>query len=215
MFTEENTFLDSRAFNRRVSERVETIIATVESEIFDIHYADFCECRFGVLVPNFGMFYPDHGDGEHCYAQRFRPLEGGKCPISCGGCALVSPMKVTDENKECVILNYALHNGKILRTGEVDVRGEINETSALVFLVPFHKIYGTEFKIFLDVPDEATGEELIEMFLSIGIRANMSDNVGSKRLYVSLPERRSQGMFRLDHEFNNNFLCVKAGKSRV
>ena len=215
MCLEENSFITKKDFLDRVSERVETILVRVESPVFDKYADKLSECKLCTLVTNFGMFYEDHGDGEHCYAQRFRPLEGGKCPISCGGCALVSPMKVTEENKECVVLNYALHNGKILRTGEIDVRGEVNAVSALVFLVPLHKIYGTEFKIFLDVPDEATGEELIEMFHSVGIHANMSDNVGSKRLYVSMPERRSQGMFRLDHEFNNNFLCAKAGKPRV
>ena len=61
----------------------------------------------GLLVTNFGMFYPDHGDGEHCYAQRFRPLEEHLCPISQKPCALVTRGCVTEENKECVLLNYA------------------------------------------------------------------------------------------------------------
>lgn len=57
-------------------------------------------------------------------------------------------------------------------------------------------------------------DELIDIFLSVGIHANMSDNIGSKRLYISMAERRSQGLFRLDHEFNNNFLCPRVAKRR-
>ncbi len=214
MCLEENSFITKRDFLNLVTEHVDTAIARIESPVFD-KYADLLEkCRLNTLVTNFGMFYPDHGDGEHCYAQRFRPLEDGKCPISGKECALVSRMKVTEENKECVVLNYAFQNGKVLRTGECDVRGEPCEVSALVFTLPLNKIYGTEFKFFIDVPDDLTGEELLEMFHSIGIYANMSDNIGSKRLYISLPERRAQGLFRLDHEFHNNFLCPRAGKSR-
>ena len=83
-----------------------------------------------------------------------------------------------------------------------------------MFNLPIHKIYGTEFKFFMDVPDEEMGNELLEMFHSVGIYADMSDNVGSKRLYISLPERRAQGLFRLNHEFSNNFLCPRASKAR-
>lgn len=214
MCLEENSFITKEDFLRIVSERVETVIAKVESPVFD-KYADLLEkCHINTLITNFGMFYPDHGDGEHCYAQRFRPIEDGKCPVSGKDCALVSRMRVTQENKECVVLNYAYQNGKVLRTGEVDARGETCEVSSLVFHMPLNKVYGTEFKFFIDVPDETAADELLEMFHSVGIHANMSDNVGSKRLYISLPERRAQGLFRLDHEFNNNFLCPRAGKMR-
>lgn len=215
MCLEENAFITKRAFLDRVTDHVETVIARLESPAIDRCADLLAQCRISTLVTNFGMFYPEHGDGEHCYAQRFRPLEGGMCPLSGKACALVSRGAVTEENKECVVLNYVLTNGKVLRAGESDVRGEVCETGALVFHMPLHKIYGTEFKFFLDVPDEPTAEELLDMFHSIGVYANMSDNVGSKRLYVSMPERRAQGLFRLDHEFNNNFLCPRAGKSRT
>lgn len=215
MCLEENAFITKRAFLDRVADHVETVIVRLESSSIDRCADLLSKCRINTLVTNFGMFYPNHGDGEHCYAQRFRPLEEGLCPISGKPCALVTRGRVDEENKECVVLNYVLQNGKILRAGERDVRGEVCETGTLVFHMPLHKIYGTEFKFFLDVPDESTADELLDMFHSIGIYANMSDNVGSKRLYVSMPERRAQGMFRLDHEFNNNFLCPRAGKSRT
>ena len=215
MCLEENAFITKRAFLDRVTDHVETVIARLESPVIDDYAEQLSRCRINTLVTNFGMFYEEHGDGEHCYAQRFRPLEDGVCPISGKPCALVSRGKVDEENKECVVLNYVFSNGKILRTGETDMRGEVAETGALVFHMPLHKIYGTEFKFFLDVPDDPTAEQILEMFHSIGIHANMSDNVESKRLYVSMPERRAQGMFRLDHEFNNNFLCPRAGKPRT
>jgi len=212
MCLEENTFITKQDFLDRVTERVETVITRIESPVFDKYADQILKCKLNTLIVNFGMFYPDHSDGEHCYAQRFRPLNGGCCPVSGQPCALVSRGKVSAENKECVVLNYVLQNGKLLRTGECDVCGEPCETSALIFHMPLNKIYGTEFKFFIDVPDEDTGNQLIEMFLHVGIHANMSDNVGSKRLYISMPERRSQGLFRLDHEFNNNFLCPRVVK---
>ena len=212
MCLEENSFITKRVFLDLVTERVDTVIARIESEAFD-RYADLiATCRLNVLVTNFGMFYPEHGDGEHCYAQRFRPLADGACPISGKACALVSRGKVDAENRECVVLNHVLPNGKLLRAGETDVRGVVTEVGTLAFTLPLNMVYGTEFKFFMDVPTEDTAEKLLEMFHGIGIHANMSDNVGSKRLYISLPERRGQGLFRLDHEFNNNFLCPRAGR---
>lgn len=214
MCLEENSFITKKDFLDIVIERVDTTIVHIESPAFEKYAEQIEKCRLNTLIVNFGMFYPDHGDGEHCYAQRFKPLENGNCPISGKPCALVSRQKVTQENKECVVLNYALHSGKLIRSGERYANGELCETSSLVFHLPLNKIYGTEFKFFIDVPDQTVGNELIDMFHSIGIHANMSDNVGSKRLYISLPERRAQGLFRLDHEFNNNFLCPRAGKER-
>lgn len=212
MCLEENSFITKRTFLDLITARVDTVIARLESAAFD-RYADLiATCRLNTLVTNFGMFYPEHGDGEHCYAQRFRPLADGACPISGKPCALVSRGRVDAENRECVVLNHVLQNGRLLRAGEKDVRGVVTEVGTLVFNLPLNMVYGTEFKFFMDVPTEATANELLDMFHSIGIYANMSDNVGSKRLYISLPERRGQGLFRLDHEFNNNFLCPRAGR---
>ena len=211
---EENSFITKHEFLNLVSERVETTSVRIESPVFDKYAEQLSRCQLNTLVVNFGMFYPDHGDGEHCYAQRFRALTKGNCSLSGKPCALVSRQKITTENKECVVLNYAFQNGKLLRTGDKDVRGITCEVGTLAFTVPLNKIYGTEFKFFIDVPDNETATELLEMFDSINVHANMSDNVGSKRLYISLPERRAQGLFRLEHEFNNNFLCPMAGKAR-
>ena len=214
MCLEENSFITKRDFLDIVIDRVETTIARIESPVFDRYAEQLAKCRLNTLVTNFGMFYPEHGDGEHCYANRFKPLENGNCPVSNQPCALVSRQKVTEENKECVVLNYVLRNGKHIKAGERYANGETCEVGSLVFHLPLNKVYGTEFKFFIDVPDQLIGDELLEMFHSVGIHANMSDNIGSKRLYVSLPERRAQGLFRLDHEFNNNFLCPRAAKNR-
>ena len=212
---EENSFITKREFLNLVSERVETTSVRIESTAFDKYAEQLSKCQLNTLVVNFGMFYPDHVDGEHCYAQRFRPLTDGNCQLSGKPCALVSRGKITQENKDCVVLNYAFQNGKFLRAGDTDVRGVTCEVGTLAFTVPLNKVYGTEFKFFIDVPDKQTATELLEMFAGINVPANMSDNVGSKRLYISLPERRDQGLFRLDHEFNNNFLCPMAGKVRT
>lgn len=215
MCLEENPFITKQDFLDRVLDHVDTVIARIESPIFD-EYADvLAECRLNTLVTNFGMFYPDHGDGEHCYAKRSKNLKNGKCPVSGAECAIVQKTKITEESKECVVLNYTLQNGKFIRSGERDVRGEEYEKAALVFNLPLNKIYGTEFKFFIDFTDKDVGKACLDMFHDIGIYANMSDNVGSKRIYISLPERRIEGLFRLNHEFNNNFLCPHAGEDHA
>jgi len=214
MCLEENSFITKKDFIDLVNARVETVIARLESPVFEKYAAALQRSRLSTLIVNFGMFHPEHGDGEHCYAQRFRSVEGGICPESGELCALVAKERISEDTKECVILNHALHNGKLLRAGEYDTRGERCETSALVFNLPLNRIHGTEFKFFIDVPDSDTANALLEMFESIEVQANLSDNVGTLRIYVSLPERRSYGLFRLDHEFSNNFLCPRAGKQR-
>jgi len=214
MFFDENEFIKKSDFLELVNARVDMVIASIESPVFD-KYADLLKkCSLSTIIPNFGMFYPEHGDGEHCYSPRFHPLKESKCPVSHQACALVSRGKVTEENKECVILNHTLQNGKFIGTGELDIRGIRCEVSSLVFNLPLHKIYGTEFKFFIDIPDDITGKELIEMFNSIGVYADLSNNIGSKRIYISLPERRTQGLYRLNHVFSNNFLCPYAGRPR-
>ena len=67
MFSEENAFLDKESFRERMNKHVRTIIATFESELFDIYNDYFKECKIGMILPNVGMFYHDHGDGVSCF----------------------------------------------------------------------------------------------------------------------------------------------------
>ena len=92
MFCEENSFLDRDEFTERMHKHVETIIAALESELIDEYYDNFADCKIGTLIPNFGMFYPEHGDGAHCYAKpQAMPLSNGACPQNGHRCALASP----------------------------------------------------------------------------------------------------------------------------
>jgi len=214
MFTEETAFLDCATFRARMKDRVETVIATLESDIFDEHYEDFAACRIGTLVPNFGMFYPDHGDGEHCYAGgRCRPLTDRRCPRNGLECALSLPRQLGEENKECVLLNHVLPNGRVFRRGDTDRRGERIERGCVMFHLPVHRLYGTEFKFILDVQDNAAYTRLMSILDQAGMNPSASQSAMGGRIYLSLPERRAQGLFRLDHQFENNFLCPHAARS--
>ena len=211
MFTEENSFIDYSAFCRRVNERVETVIATIESGIFDDYYADFKDCKFGILVTNFGMFYPDHADGEHCYAKRGMPT-GGVCPMSGAPCALVTVDTVDEQNKECVILNHVSYTGTLLRQGELNRAGVPVERGCLEYHVPLHTVYGTEFKFIVDVADNSRYNSIMSIFAKAGMNPTSSESQIGGRIYLSLPERRAQGLFMLKHEFSNNFLCPHAAR---
>jgi hypothetical protein len=212
MFSEENAFLDTATFRKRMNERVETVIATLSSPIFEEHYSMFAECRIGMLIPNFGMFYEDHGDGEHCYAKRCAPLSDGLCPQSGKPCALASSMKLGNENKECVILNHVLYTGILLRRGDVDRRGKMVKCGSLVFHLPLHRYYGTQFKFIIDVSDNNRYSRLMSILEKAGMNPSASESKIGGRIYLSLPERRAQGLFRLHNEYTDNFFCPHAGR---
>ena len=53
----------------------------------------------------------------------------------------------------------------------------------------------------------AAGKSLLE---KAGMNPSASSSMLGGRIYLSLPERRMQGLFRLNHEFSNNFLCPRA-----
>ena len=212
MFTEENMFLTVDEFGERVAKRVETIIATIESEIFDTYYSDFKECKFGVLAVHFGMFDEDHGDGEHCYAKRCAPIEGGLCPLSGKPCALKPELTVGEDNKECVILNHVLYTGALLRRGDTDRRGKVVRDGCLVFHLPVHRYYGMKFKFILDVPDNNRYSRLMNILEEAGMNPTCSESKIGGRIYLSLPERRAQGLFRLQNEYSDNFFCPHAAR---
>ena len=212
MFSEENNFLDADEFGERVAKRVETIIGTIESEIFDTYYSDFKECKFGILIPHFGMFNDDHGDGEHCYAKRCAPIEGGICPMSGKLCALAPDLVVGEDNKECVILNHVLYTGTLLRRGDVDRRGKMVKCGSLVFHLPLHRYYGTKFKFILEVSDNNRYSRLMNILEKAGMNPTCSESKIGGRIYLSLPERRAQGLFRLQNEYSDNFFCPHAGR---
>ena len=211
MFCEENAFLDCKTFRDRMNKYATTVIATIESDLFDQYYSYFTECRIGTLIPNFGMFYPNHGDGVNCFAHgTYVPLQNGRCPQSGMACALSPTRALSEENKECVLLNHIMYNGRILRAGEADRRGVKMNKGALVFHLPVHRLYGTEFKFIIDVPDNSKYDAIISVLEMAGMNPSSSGSMFGGRIYLSLPERRGQGLFRLDHQFTNNFLCPHA-----
>ncbi|MBE6597730.1 MAG: hypothetical protein E7641_08710 [Ruminococcaceae bacterium] len=211
MFCEENAMLDCQTFRDRMNEYAETVIATLESDIFDEYYSDFAECKIGTLITNFGMFYPNHGDGENCFARKIAmPLNDGVCAHNGIPCALSLPRLLGEDNKECVLLNHVMYNGRVLQTGDKDRRGERVNRGCLIFHLPVHKLYGTEFKFIIDVQDNARYDSIMSLLEKAGMNPTSSGSMLGGRIYISLPERRSQGLFRLDHQFNNNFLCPHA-----
>lgn len=214
MFTEETAFIDCETFKARMRDRVETVIARIESNVFEEIYDELSECKLGVLVPNFGMFYPDHADGEHCYAKRYSPLENKLCPQSNTFCALSAARVLGDDNKECVLLNHILYSGRVLRKGESDHRGQSVDTASVLFHMPLHKLYGTEFKFIVDVPETSRSDVIFTALEKAGMNPTGSTSMYGGRIYISLPERRAQGLFRLNHEFTNNFLCPHAARRR-
>ncbi|MBQ9782667.1 MAG: TIR domain-containing protein [Clostridia bacterium] len=214
MFFEENDFITKKEFYSRANERLETVIATLSSPIFDEYYTLFKECKFGVLIPNFGMFYDDHGDGERCYSKRNAPIENGICPVSSKPCALVARKTIDEDNKECVILNNVTYSGILRKAGDLDRTGVVFEESCVEFTVPLHKYYGTEFKFIIDITNSELISTLVSVLEKAGMNPSLSESKIGSRIYLSLPQRRGQGLYRLDHQFQNNFLCPYATRQK-
>ena len=217
MFCEEreNAFISADEFSKRMIERVDTVIATLESPVFDEYYSEFEQCKIGTLVPNFGMFYEGHGDGERCFARMGDPIDGGVCPISGHHCALHPKRALSEENKECVLLNHVLYNGTLLRAGERDRRGESCEVGCITFNMPVHRYFGTEFKFILDTPNNRSYNVIMNILEEAGFNPSGSghEQTMGGRIYLSLPVRKGQGLFRLVHEFENNFICPNATRN--
>ncbi len=214
MFIEENEFITCKEFYGRANERLESVIATLSSPIFEEYYSLFKDCKFGVLIPNFGMFYEEHGDGEHCYSKRNALITDGICPISEKPCALVSRKVIDEENKECVVLNNVAYSGTLRRKGEVDRTGELYEESVVEFTIPLHKYLGTEFKFIIDGADNQSHLAIMKILDQAGMNPTISESKIGTRIYLSLPERRGQGLYRLNHQFTNNFLCPYASRKK-
>lgn len=214
MCLEETALVTKQSFLDRVMERVETVIVKVESDIFEEHYEDFALCKLGVLVTNFGMFYEGHADGEHCQAKFNKSLENGCCPVSGRDCALCSRQRLNEDNKECVLLNYVLPNGAFVRKGEVDRNGERYDCAAMVFHMPLHTLFGTEFKFIMEVPNNPLYQKLTDILEQAGMNPSASSSFNGGRIYLSIPSRKNQGFFRLHNEFENNFLCPMAGRKK-
>ncbi|MBE6637154.1 MAG: TIR domain-containing protein [Ruminococcaceae bacterium] len=211
MFRDECLSLTKDAFRSIVSNRIQTVMVKIESDIFDTEAMAFKNCKIGSLVVNFGMFHPENGDGCHCYAERnFPELENGICRTSKRECALYDAKELGEYNLECVVLNYLFYNGRYYRKGEKDSQGNILDRGCLVFYLPVHTFFGTEFKFIIDAPSNAQHYKLMSIFDAAGMNPTVSDSLNGRRIYLSLPERPRQGFFRLNHEFNNNFLCPYA-----
>ena len=212
MFSEETDFLGACEFYDRIGERVESVIAVIETEIFDKYYSDFGACKFGILLTNFGMFYKGHGDGEHCYVNHSAPIDNATCPHSAQRCALCADDAINETNKECVLLNHVMYTGTLRRHDSINREGKRVECGCIEFSVPVHKLFGTEFKFIIDVEDNSSYNRIMHLLDEAGMNPSFSESNIGGRIYLSLPDRRSQGLFRLDHEFSNNFLCPGALK---
>ncbi len=215
MFYEENDFITRKEFYGRANERVVPVVTTLSNQIFDEHYALFKNCKFGVLVPHFGHFLKEHGDGEHCYCKANQVIADGVCPVSQKPCALVGGEEINQDNKECVILNSVSFSGILHKKGDVDRTGEMYKSACVEFMLPLHAYYGTTFKFIIDVNDDENMYTLLGILEKEGMNPTVSESKIGSRIYLSLPQRRAQGLYRLEHEFNDNFLCPFIVRKRL
>ena len=210
LFTEETEKLSESMFIGRAEERVRYAMVKLESQMFDENRGLFDCCRFGTLITNFGMFYSGNTDGVSC-AVSGKPIENRLCPYRDGSCALLGAKTLDESNYECVLLNSVVYNGKLFYKNDADPYsddGRPFRSGTLLFAVPVHTMFGTEFKFIVDVADNDSFYKIMYIFEKNGFSPSASDNKTGGRIYLSLDTRSAQGFFRLSGcEFNNNYLC--------
>ena len=107
---------------------------------------------------------------------------------------------------------YQIQKDKRTVQGELNRAGVPVERGCLEYHVPLHTVYGTEFKFIIDVADNSRYNSIMSIFAKAGMNPTSSESQIGGRIYLSLPERRAQGLFMLHHEFSNNFLCPHAAR---
>ena len=209
-------------FRATLDKKVSTVMVRVSSPLLTDQKDLFRECKLSTLVVNFGMFYKNQGDGIHCWSKRSRNPNGsysignapelisGNCKLTHSKCTLFSDGTVDKTMTECIILNHVMENGRYFNNGEHDYNKTPVSEGTLTFYVPVHKTYGTEFKFIIDAPTNEKHLELMRLFEKIGLNPTVSDSLNGWRIYLSIPEVPYQSLFRLDHLYNNNFLCPRS-----
>ena len=212
-------------FRNTLDSHVSTVMVRISSEFLNDKKQLLGECKLSTLIVNFGMFYKKQGDGQHCWAKRTMNPNGtysvdsspclidGKCKHTNSKCTMYSEGKVERNMKECIILNHVMTNGRYFNKGELDYNRTPVDEGTLIFYVPVHNVYGTEFKFIIDAPSNAKHLELMKLFEKIGLNPTVSDSLNGWRIYLSIPEVPFQSLFRInDNQYNNNFLCPRSIK---
>ena len=203
--------LSREDFAARIGARVESVVLSISSAAFAAVAAELRASALGSVIVNFGIFYRDNEKNTHC------PSGAAPCKscAACGGlpCALFGQAELSEENRECTLLNHVLHNGSFYATGEEMPNGEVAAAPTLRLYLPLHKHYGTEFKVVIDPPSYDAYIALNAAFFEAGMNPTVSDShngAAAPRIYLSLPERPWSGLYRLNNQYNNNFLCPGA-----
>ena len=225
IFTHVCPQITAERFNKMLHDNVSTVMLRISSPDLADQAELFRGCKLGTLVVNFGMFYENQGDGCHCWAQRTcddegnfvattaPELENGMCEVSGHPCAMFSDEQLYADRTDCVILNHIIFNGHYFDKNVPDFNGDtLDNEGLLTFYVPVHRHYGTEFKFIIDAPSNQKHHDLLRLFEDLGLNPTISDSLNGWRIYLSLPEAPAEGLFQLNHLFNNNFLCPRAAQ---
>ncbi len=224
IFTHDCPQVTAEHFNQMLHDNVSTAMLRITSTGLVGKSELFRGCKLGTLVVNFGMFYKDQSDGKHCWAQcrkikgSWNPdkaplLKDGICEVSKHPCAMYSDEALYADKSDCVILNHIIFNGHYFDRNEPDFDNKVlEEEGLLTFYVPVHHHYGTEFKFIIDAPSNQKHHDLLRLFEDLGLDPTISDSLNGWRIYLSLPDAPTEGLFRLEHMFHNNFLCPRAAQ---
>ena len=222
--------LSRREFAARVKARVESVVLSLTSPVFEGVESELRASRLGTMIVNFGMFYDGNERGAICPCGGMAETrvicpacrENTKAPPAevdekTYPCALLGQSHdtkaLTEENRECTLLNRVLYNGALYGAGEEMPNGETATAPTIRLYLPLHKLFGTEFKVVIDPSGYDAYIKLVEAFMKAGMNPTISDSQngeGAPRIYLSLPERPWSGLYCLNNRYSNNFLCPGA-----
>lgn len=184
--------------------KIEKCMITMKSTVFDENREWFERCRIGALIVRFGQL-------DECNS-KCSTAQNTHCPACNNRCALLqitSPDQC--EDGICTILNNIIYTGRIIYTNEKNIFEKNTTPAATAMLklgIPVHSHYGVKFKMIFDAENEEVKNHVIDALEEKKmLNPSVSTTGNPNRIYCSIEENSSNGIFVIEKSFNDNFIC--------
>ncbi len=208
LYTADTTALNPDKFNTIFNEKCDKVMIRIECDEFEKYKEYFSQCEYKILLINFGLYDAlDRSDNRFC--------ERCKKAGQCYGEVIKD---FNDENVECCLLNKVLNSGKIFFEGDDNIYEKENQDKAiftkstLMLHLPIHKKYGVTFKILIDAPTDEVLNKILSVLEGTDFNPTFSKNENGGRIYLSIVQKKTEGLYRCVGPFCNNYLCSYAIK---
>lgn len=191
LFNHETAELTDAFFKKRIDDYV--VPVQININIPGLGAVDPASYQVKALVISFGNFTGTRYNEDQSCAQTGEDTPSDICEETASPCCL-NTLPDRKLYPECVLLNHVWD--------KITVSGDNVE-----IILPLHKVQGTTFKLFMDADSGETADEIFGILDGFGISVGLSKSGTQNRIYFQLRSSALNGVFRLNDEFSNNFIC--------